>query len=137
MTSGLFFNGFRFLSENRFRPDGRFLQPGFRGENSLLPERRGGDFAPIAVPDKFACGGDFFAEFRRLQDLDPARFAEDPADDLVFERGPERDDEGSGRALVISLSMKPGAMQLARMPRLPISLAIDVARPIKPAFDAE
>lgn len=38
---------------------------------------------------------------------------------------------------VMSVMMKPGAIQLALMLREPISLAIDFARPIIPAFDAE
>ena len=38
---------------------------------------------------------------------------------------------------VISVTMNPGAMQFALIPRGPISLAMDFASPIKPAFDAE
>lgn len=40
-------------------------------------------------------------------------------------------------APVISVMMKPGAIQLARMPREPSSLAVDLASPIMPALDAE
>lgn len=43
----------------------------------------------------------------------------------------------SERALVMSVMMNPGAMQLARTPREPSSLAMLFARPIMPAFDAE
>ena len=43
----------------------------------------------------------------------------------------------SGIWFVMSVMMKPGAIQLALMLRDPISLAIDLARPIIPAFDAE
>ena len=39
--------------------------------------------------------------------------------------------------VVMSVIMKPGAIALARIPRGPSSLAIDLARPISPAFDAE
>ena len=38
---------------------------------------------------------------------------------------------------VISVTINPGAIQLALMPRGPISFAIDFARPISPALDAE
>ena len=38
---------------------------------------------------------------------------------------------------VMSVMMNPGAMQFALMLRDPISLAIDLANPIMPAFDAE
>ena len=42
----------------------------------------------------------------------------------------------SGRALVMSVAMKPGAMQFARTPRGPISFAIDFTSPMSPAFEA-
>ena len=40
-------------------------------------------------------------------------------------------------ALVMSVTMKPGAMQFDLMPRGPISLAMDFEKPMMPAFDAE
>lgn len=43
----------------------------------------------------------------------------------------------SEMADVISVTMNPGAIQFALIPRGPISLAMDFASPIKPAFDAE
>ncbi len=43
----------------------------------------------------------------------------------------------SGRVVVISVNIKPGAIQFALIPRGPISLATDLARPITPALDAE
>ena len=42
----------------------------------------------------------------------------------------------SGIALVMSVAMKPGAIQFTLMPRGPISLAMDLEKPISPAFDA-
>ena len=51
--------------------------------------------ALISLPDEFACCGDLRTQFGGLQDLDLAAFSEDPADDLVFERRFERDDEGA------------------------------------------
>ena len=55
-----------------------------RGNDGLIP-----------FPDELACGGDLRAEFRRIQDFDLARFAEDPADDLMLKSGLERDYEGA------------------------------------------
>jgi hypothetical protein len=43
----------------------------------------------------------------------------------------------SDRTSVMSVSMNPGAIQLALMPRGPISFAMDFASPISPAFEAE
>ena len=42
----------------------------------------------------------------------------------------------SGRAAVMSVSMKPGATTFAVMPRAPSSRVIDRAMPTSPAFDA-
>lgn len=41
-----------------------------------------------------------------------------------------------GKILVMSVSMKPGAMQLTVMPREPISRASDIVMPTKPALAA-
>ena len=43
----------------------------------------------------------------------------------------------SGNALVMSVSMKPGAMQLMVMLRLPTSCASDLVNPMSAAFAAE
>ena len=40
----------------------------------------------------------------------------------------------SGKPLVMSVSMYPGAMQLARMPRPAYSFATDLVKPISPAL---
>ena len=52
-------------------------------------------YLAVLFPDEFAGGGDLLAEGIRLQDLDFASLAENPADDLVFNSGFERNDEGA------------------------------------------
>ena len=77
------------------------------------------------------------AEWAKTIPLRRAGNPEDVANVALFLASDMSARISSGIADVISVVMNPGAIQLALMPLGPISLAMDFASPMSPAFDAE
>ena len=91
-THSKFFRLVPLQARRSFR--GRFC---LAGRGLRLVCRNFGIRSLIAFPDELARCSNLRTEFRRIQNLDFAAFAEDPADDLVFNCRFEYDDEGSVR----------------------------------------
>ena len=119
-------------------------------KQQVLPSIASGEaMASYALSEREA-GSDAAAMKTRRQRVWPHRLAATPASTPAASASPSgapRRPSGiwlssaafwaSGSTSVMSVAMKPGAMQLTVIPREPTSWASDLEKPIMPALDAE